>query len=326
MADYIVTIRTNDGSREERAYSAENRSELFKKLAADGINAISVREGTLGKKPRKAVKKAGAPSKGRGLLAAAIVVLGAGLAVWWMMRGEEKVNTNDGIVHKPSEQNTVAPVKAKETAKDLSQEKVVVKKTKEEILMEGRNPDDWMVIKDKNGEPKLIRIMHPGRINGQPPPAPIFKRSSENELASVVFGEIGERVIGITVDSVFRKDLAAALTEKIVIEDDDPDHVKEQKQEMMRIKDMLRESLKNGEDPCDLVSEAIQERNRVATLRENLLQKIADAKRNGEPEEEIELLRQAANKLLENCGAKLIKSRAEMKAHIRMMQEKKGRK
>ena len=56
-------------------------------------------EESSGKKPRKAAKKVasgGAPAKGRGLLAAAIVVLGAGLAVWWMMKGEGTVGIRRG--------------------------------------------------------------------------------------------------------------------------------------------------------------------------------------------------------------------------------------
>ena len=99
MADYIVTIRTKDGSLAERDYTANDRAELFQKLAADGVTAVKISEGVASKKPRKAAKKVangGAPAKGRGLLAAAIVVLGAGLAVWWMMKGEVDVQAVNG--------------------------------------------------------------------------------------------------------------------------------------------------------------------------------------------------------------------------------------
>ena len=105
MANYVVTIRTKDGSLAERDYTANDRAELFQKLAADGVTAVRVSEGAAGKKPCKAVKKVGAPSKGRGLLAAAIVVLGAGLAVWWMMKGEEKKVTVEKSPVKKTDKN-----------------------------------------------------------------------------------------------------------------------------------------------------------------------------------------------------------------------------
>ena len=96
MVDFVVTIRSKNGSLEERAYTANDRAELFKKLAADGITVVSVREGVASKKkqPRKAVKKAGAPSKGRGLLAAAIVLV-AGVAAWhFLFNDGEKPQIN----------------------------------------------------------------------------------------------------------------------------------------------------------------------------------------------------------------------------------------
>jgi type II secretory pathway component PulF len=89
MKQWTVYFRDKNGSKASVVIEAEDRSGVFAELKKRGISAISVTEGASNKKPRKVAKNS-ASSKGRGFIAAAVLVLVAGIAAWWMWP-EEKV-------------------------------------------------------------------------------------------------------------------------------------------------------------------------------------------------------------------------------------------
>ena len=325
MQWFVVKYRKPDGTMAEAEFEAADKSALFKLLAEKKISAISVssraRMGERSDRTRSSVGILNATKTWLFALLALFVVVCAGILL--LDRDKRQRPRGGSPIHKTKDYGTKMDSSRIHERTEISVPAAVKQKSKEEELMEGKDPEKWMVIAGADGAPKLIRVTHPGWINGNPPPKPIFRHPSENELASVVFGDLGERVVGITVDALFRQDLAVALTERIEVDDSDTEEVRTKKMELEQIKDVLRDALKNGEDPCDLVVEAITERNRVAAFRENLLQDISDARKDGLPEEEIDLMREAANKMLEQRGGKLIRSRAELKAEMkRKFQEK----
>ena len=74
MTDYVVTTRNKNGSLEERAYVAVDRTDLFKKLSEEGVTAVRVREGSVRKSTHNGHRLA--PSYKRyGYIAASLIVV-----------------------------------------------------------------------------------------------------------------------------------------------------------------------------------------------------------------------------------------------------------
>jgi len=265
--------------------------------------------------PSKPVKTK-SPSPLRGILAGVAVVAVLGVALFIVLSGDKSAPAAK-TEKKPVVIKEVKPAPAPKAAAEVPPAKDPWQ-VKADALMEGKDPDDWMVIKDEDGEPKVIRVFHPARQKDARPP--LFKHSSENELCRIMCGDMGERVIGFTIDNAFKKDLASALVDKIEFEDTDTDEDREKKQAVIEAKEMLKGILKDGGDPYKVIRDAVNERNRVAALKENLQAELAQAKREGQSEEEIALIREAANKMLKDTGAKLFMSPAERREHLRQKQ------
>lgn len=311
MVEYVVTTRNANGSREERAYIAEDRSELFKKLAADGINAISVREGTLGKKPRKAVKKAGAPSKGRGLLAAAIVVLGAGLAVWLMWPEEKKVveevakkavKTEKSVVQKEPHTAKVVRIRREfnATVKDY------IKKTpgtnKIEWVTAPLDPDDpdnalrTAIAKDIGS---LLSIVPGERI---PPIIPFSFMFEDDAIESAA--SRGESVVSF--DGGNRRFLEELKKWKVTIKDGDSEARVAAKKELIDVQLELLKNIDEGISVNDSIRAAYEFRIKAAEVRSDM---IAGLKEVHASDPDIAVTKEmiaTANKQLEEEGILLI--------------------
>ena len=305
MADYIVTIRTKDGSLAERDYTANDRAELFQKLAADGVTAVRVSEGVAVKKPRKAVKKAGAPSKWRGLLAAAIVVLGAGLICLSMMKNSQK---DQGEAEKSVRKSSLT-IETNDSSKvrvDLSSraegENKVKELSEDEKLLAGRDTNEWVVVTDPNtGKKHLSKLMRTG-LKNQPPP--YFKHSSLNIIDAIQYCEMGDPLIGVQIDDRFVKDFQQALLEKIVIEAEDDEDRAAHKKAMIETLNQLKSDIKNGGDIRTIVNDALAERRRVAGLKDTMREERRRMRAEGVSEEEVAEFERACNQKLEELGAR----------------------
>ena len=300
MVEYVVTTRNAKGLREERAYTAENRSDLFKKLSADGIHAISVREGTLGKKPRKAVKKAGAPSKGRGLLAAAIVVLGAGLAVWWMMKGEEKKVTVEKSVEKPAPVLPKTPAKA-EKVEEPAPVKIDPNARPTKV---GETVNGY--IKLPSGRLHKVRGVITNSVSAVQTKGKyeIFEHHCENEIACLLTIEPGQGLVGTPrYNGRFTKEFLESLKKPIVINDDDSEEDKELKRNVNLAKQELKAAYDRGEDIEKIMLDTRREYQDLAMYKQELRQLVYEYKATENPsDQEVEAYVAAANKLLEAKG------------------------
>ena len=292
MADYIVTIRTKDGSLSERDYTANDRAELFQKLAADGVTAVRVSEGAAVKKPRKAVKKVGAPSKWRGLLAAAIVVLGAGLAVWWMMKGE----------------NSVAPKKeAKEPRKKIVAVVTNVTHRKVEDVKKSNSsarksppritPEQRMSALEKRAREEPLDL--------RPTTNRVFKTGVEQQIALIFTTPLGNPPPFLAKMTLREEShLAEILMNRVDPNEKDPEKIKEAKEVVELAKAELREYIKEGGDIESFLEyyhgklqQAFQER---ASYQSSVMRVIRE-----EPEIAADFIREV-NKKLDEKGIRRV--------------------
>lgn len=331
MVEYVVTTRNAKGLREERAYTAENRSDLFKKLAADGIHAISVREGTLGKKPRKAASS-GAPSKGRVFIAAAVAVLIAGVAAWLMWPEAEKpVEVKKGESKKQMEAAPIQSIKVK------AEPKAEVKPEKPKRLTKKGTPIPDRVQKDARGVyryPNGQRWVDPKDLNivKHPKPRLLFKNTSENQIAVLLRLDptrmapflIGRR---LPYGERFVKDFVKSLDETPVVYDknDTPEEAA-LRQAVIETKAELKAAMDRGEDIAKIMNDTQKELDRLCQYHNDLKKMVKEAVDNPEfTDKDVEDYVTAANEMLKKQGLKglTMPNLVNRQARLLMMKERK---
>lgn len=148
-----------------------------------------------------------------------------------------------------------------------------------------------------------------GMVNGKSLyKKPIFHHKSENLISAVLNTRPGTRIIDVPLGSDFEQDFVNSLVDKIKIEEGDDEETIRQKQEMVDVKAELAARVKEGENLREIIENARKDLNKLADYRENLEHMYAAEREKVESEEELEALRMACNKLLEERGIPPIKA------------------
>ena len=309
MVDFVVTIRSKNGSLEERAYTANDRAELFKQLAADGVSAVRVNEGAVGKKPRKAASS-GAPSKGRGLIAAAIVVLVAGIAAWWMWPEEKKVEEE-----KKRPKDTKSELVEKTSRKELNEGKKGIKK--DVIKSESKRVSKDAALSDSKRIVEIVSVVTnadgsvyerfrtaDGKLRSrQSAPKAVFDNSSDQLIAMALAGaESGGSMPPMPMSSSAEEDFVKSLKKEIVINDDDPEHIKNIKRSVMATRQQIHEMMTEGKSFADILRDHQELVNNNAALRAEAKAGLDELFKSGDREAAEEYLKRA-NELLRESGA-----------------------
>lgn len=328
MADYIVTTRNADGALEERAYTAEDRADLFKKMAADGVTAVKVQEGVAGKKPRKAMKAA--PSKYRGLVAATIVVLGAGAAFFFLMPKSE-----NSLEVKKDVKRQIKPAIA-DVAKTNLEVKAEVKEEQPKRVTKKGTPIPDRVQKDKKGVyryPNGQRWVDPNDLNivKHPKPRLLFKHTSENQIAVMLRldpARMAPFLIGrrMPYGERFVKDFIDSLNDTIVIDKNDTPEEAELRKAVLETKADLKAAMDRGEDIAKIMNDTQKELDRLCQYHNDLKKMVKEAIDNPKfSDEDVEDYVNAANELLKKQGLNglTMPKLVNRQARLLMMSERK---
>ena len=328
MADYIVTTRNADGALEERAYTAEDRADLFKKMAADGVTAVKVQEGVAGKKPRKAMKAA--PSKYRGLVAATIVVLGAGAAFFFLMPKSE-----NSLEVKKDVKRQIKPAIA-DVAKTNLEVKAEVKEEQPKRVTKKGTPIPDRVQKDKKGVyryPTGQRWVDPNDLNivKHPKPRLLFKHTSENQIAVMLRldpARMAPFLIGrrMPYGERFVKDFIDSLNDTIVIDKNDTPEEAELRKAVLETKADLKAAMDRGEDIAKIMNDTQKELDRLCQYHNDLKKMVKEAIDNPKfSDEDVEDYVNAANELLKKQGLNglTMPKLVNRQARLLMMSERK---
>lgn len=239
----------------------------------------------------------------RGAAALAIVVIGGGLA-WWFAAGREDANRSIEEDASPRKAAITSVEPAKVDVPKPPKPKTYGEMTREEKLKSIRDkygdniPDNLKPVVYYLENPPQ-RTFHPARTK-----FPYFKRRSEREIASVLNVEPGTWMMGrARFGDKFDKDLAAALNEKIVFNDDDTDDVRAMKQAVVDTKKELADRVRNGEKASDIMNDTIDELYALGQYRRELQEQVGVIRRNAEyTDEDVQDVVSAANKMLEAKG------------------------
>ena len=288
MKIWDVTVRGVDGKTEVITISAETRNDVFAELKKLGKNAIRIEE-SLGKKPRKA-KKSVASVKGRGLVVAAIIVLGAALVMWWIMQGEEnkaekKAGKQERVVNRNKVEKRV-PIVVKKDEGVKSKIDVALANIgnleKPKIKVRELSPEEWLRITNR-----------------------VFKTGTE-QLMSIVFStEPGDMPMPIPpISDEDKQNIVSILISKNPINESDSEKIKFCKENVALAKKEMIEYLKEGGDPDDFLRYYFQELKSAFELRNAAVDQIRETW-EGEPELGRQFL-EKVNEKFANEGIKLI--------------------
>ena len=227
----------------------------------------------------------------------------------------------------PPEETESSAVAAKPPAPEVREfSKPVPPQEPKFIMVDGRKVyrsptnDVGRVVTNAFGKALVIeRVVSPSgpKKNGKSlVPRRIFTYDSEVAIDALMNMEIGERTL-MMLPANMDQDFLSSMSSKIVIEPDDTEDEIRRKNDMIAIKKELAERVANGEKVSEIAAETLAHYNKVATLRDNLLQEIYDLEKNGATEDEIEDVYAAANVMLKEYDAQPLHSPKVRKAIIR---------
>lgn len=264
MVTYVVTTRNAEGSKVEEEISAENRSDLFRRLEASGRRAISVREGTLKKKRRAfGVSDGVRPAVLRGVVAAALVALLASAVFFFLLRNDVPV-TDKGSARRKSMVPEVTPAVSQGTAevncpqpKARSVEEAMERlqtPEKTPIKLRALTPEEWDQLTNRT-----------------------FKTGTEQLMSWVFSTEPGDMPMPIPrISEEDRKNIVGILISKNEVKDSDSERTIECKEAVAAAKKEMMHYLKEGGDPDDFLQYYSQELKRAFEVRSEAINQIQE--------------------------------------------------
>lgn len=262
-------------------------------------------------------------SVAKGLIAGLIVVIVAAIAAYFIFSSSERKPTKEIKQKKNAQIAEVTPAAAQTYQESPKPEEP---KPEIRVLEDGRlmkyHPDGspaWAY-------PRKPESAHPvtnGLRRVKTFEEEVFANSSDVEIAWLLTTEPGEQIIGdYDYSRNFEKRFLADAEKPIVIAPDDPDNVKELKQAVIDVRKEMMLKYKLGENVADIMAESRKELQEVGLYREELKEQIRQmAKEGGDElsEDDAKDLVKAANKMLEERGAKPIKMPAFLKYQFQQM-------
>jgi hypothetical protein len=320
MKQWTVYFRDKNGSKASVVVEAEDRAGVFAELKKRGISAISVTEGASNKKPRKVAKNS-ASSKGRGLIVAAIVVV-AGAVAWLSIRTSSELIDNCKVKELPLTSAVSSRTNSNKIARVTPKKNEVLrKKTRREELLNGLDTNKWKYVKNPlTGEEYVSRVFRPTAFFES---KRLYANQALNEIDAIMFGDMSDPLVGITIDDRFLDHLGKAFINGVEEKVDDDEETKFRRAEMKEALAMLKKALKDGENITDMVNESLKEHRKVAALKEQMREERRMMRDEGASEDEIEAFEDICNKRLQEFGASPMITRRIASERLRAIQMKK---
>lgn len=274
---FDVTYRNpKTGAKEVLRVEAASKTELWAVLKARGITAVSVSEAAAKKYRRPAAAGAPAPSKMRGILAAAVVVLGAGLAALFLLPGERKAPEKKAVKKAEVAKKDVRREKpaAKPAAEMKVEKKEVVDPAKQrvETLSFVTNSMGMIVERYRTADGKTHKLIRPSK-------PPLFKHMTDDLISMAMCTSGGGQMPPLPLSGNLDKEFLESLKDPIVINPDDPEEIKERKRIVAETRKQIDALMRQGISFRAILAEHEKVFNENAEIRAEAraeLQKICD--------------------------------------------------
>ena len=245
------------------------------------------------------------PAAWRGLIAALVVVAGAGVAAWLMLgRSNPPREAATDEARKPGRIAEAKPSMAATppAAKPKAEKKVL---TREEKLarIRARYGDNI----PENLKATVYFLENPPAQTYEPAKtkSDIFKHPSERVIASMLRIEPGDFILQKrTLDENFDRDLAAAMEEPIEFSDADTEEERSLKQAVIETKSELAKRAAAGEKPSDILNDVTDNLYDLGRYKRELQMQISKYRLDANySDQDVADFVTAANEMLRRKGA-----------------------
>lgn len=262
------------------------------------------------------------------VVAGAIVVLGAGIAAWWLWP-EGETRRDAASMVKQAHIKEVKPAAApKAVEKEAEKAPVVTNGAPAWVNAKGLDPslfpytDGRKVLSTRtNNWDQVIDIcMMPNGVrrkvlrNAKPP---TYDNVSDQLLSMALSGDGDDELPPLPIPS--ERELEEAFVESmkkpIVIKDDDSEAIKESKRRVIEARAIMDEQLKQGKSYRQILEQHIADRNQGAKLREEAMSGAIELKKSGDTEGLNEYLK-SVNEFLDSHGVRGIEMKEGKKKRI----------
>ena len=311
---YTVKYRDKSGDTVELELDVPNKSAVWPELKKRSISALSVREGAAKKRAKKP-SGAKSPSPLRGVLAGLCVVAMA-VGAWFFFKDGQKTDA-PAVGNKPKRVKEIKPEKPKAARPSASTNKTeVAKPNPNEKMHFGVPHSEWVKLSHEekvalgqaayDAEAAKIdstylerKKAHDAEIAARP-----FKHTSENVISSIFSLNYGDHVLMGDFHPTLQDDFLKSLDDPIVINDDDSEEVKRQKEEMIILKPKIKQLIDQGYTLKEILDDYRNSIAKVQELEFNLRKELDEIKRTSTSVEEVRDFIEAANKMMLDAGAK----------------------
>lgn len=243
----------------------------------------------------------------RGLVAGCLVVLGAGIAAWWLCSSDSSgrgatrpTGDRKGLIKE------VKPAAAPKTVGSVVEEKK--EEAKPKVDEKGR-PLLTNIIKNVPGRrtPRPVRIIKYDDGNRHSPP-PLFEAMSDNHLEQLVNYQPGEAYLSIVSPADIAEDFKKHVADKIEILPTDSPEAVARKEAYIKVREQILRDIRAGADLEEMIVEAKRTLQKVASMRQEYMKMLDEAKKNGATDDDLDDIATAATMLLKEHGANPILS------------------
>lgn len=305
MEWFTVKYRQPDGVVSEAEFEAADRPSLFKLLEQKKITAISVTNGRTGKKTRKATNNALSPSAIKWVIVG-VSVFAIAIVCWIVAskyaakqeppkkkvtRVAQKVVPPPAPMHNDVESNT------------NKEEKIDIHK----VYRDGNGKVIYNPEAPVGSPANPIKYGWIDRPGNHPPPKKLYDTFPENYLVGLLRTKPGHPVVNMSLPRDFDKQFIERIADPVGIKDDDTEEDAELRRQVKEIKQKMAQMIASGMTPSEILKAERKELNRLAMVKTTVLREIADLRKSGASQDEIDLAVEAGNKMLEQYGVEHIK-------------------
>lgn len=242
----------------------------------------------------------------RGIVAGAIVVVGAGIAAWWIWPGGKCGEDAASAEEVARQIREVVPATAATNAVEKAESgRRTAKGTR---IPDNVHPDAQGRLRYPNGQ----RWVDPNDLHivKKPKPRRLFTHTSENQIAHILSRDPSKVVPALIgrrrpFGARFVEDFKASFDDTVVIDKDDTPEEAALRKEVLAAKADLKAALDRGEDIAKIMNDAQDEIDRLARYRQDLIGTFREYVRDEKySDQDVADFAAAANKMLEAHGLK----------------------
>jgi len=239
----------------------------------------------------------------KALVAGLVVVIGGGLAAWFVMRPSERDSIVSPDVAKPS---AIAEVKPQVVTREEAAVATVEPKAKRFWEVDASQTNgftDVMLRKWRAAHRPPPAYTNDSSRYAPPPKYAIFKHYSENVIAAMLTMEPGETLVGTPTYRGIDNDFMRSCEEPIIPTEEDDEYSRDLKRQMNEAKIEIRQRMADGEKLEDILCKTHEEYQQLARYKFMLNDQLREYANDPEhSDQDLDDFVNSANKLLEQKG------------------------